>query len=157
GDLNADGIINAADIDILANAMLTGGTPAQVYAAHFNYALTAADQTAMQVTTSSFNHEIGGLVDTTLGGGPPNGGGTHPGDANLDGKVDFLDFLILQNNYALNGGFAQGNFNGNVDATVHFLDFLILQNNYALSGGTGQLAAVPEPSTLVLSGLAVLG
>ena len=157
GDLNGDGIINAADIDILTNAMLTGGTPAQVYAAHPTYALTAADQAAMQVTTSSLNHEIGSLADTTLGGGPPNGGGTHPGDANLSGKVDFADFQILQNNFGLVGGWAAGNFNGNLDTKVGFDDFQILQNNFGLSGGTGQLSAVPEPSTLVLSGLALVG
>jgi hypothetical protein len=157
GDLNGDGVINQADIDILSNAMLTGGTPAQVYAAHPNYALTAADQAGMVVTTSSLNHETGSLADTTLGGGPPNGGGTHPGDANLSGKVDFADFQVLQNNFGLVGGWAAGNFNGNLDSKVGFDDFQILQNNFGLSGGTGQLSAVPEPSTLVLSGLALVG
>src|SRR5262249_49420883 len=88
GDLNTDGIINAADIDLLSAQLRSGLTGAQIFAAHPDYALSASDIAGMVVTTSSYNHEIGSLVDTTLGGGPPHGGGTHPGDADLSGVVN---------------------------------------------------------------------
>ena len=110
----------------------------------------------MVVTTSSYNHEIGSLVDTILGGGAPNGGGTHPGDANLSGKVDFADFQILSSNFNLsNQGFENGDFNG--DGKVTFADFQILSSNFGLSGGNGQFSVVPEPSTIVLCGIGAFG
>ena len=97
---------------------------------------------------------------------------TLPGDANLNGAVDFNDFLVLQNNFgAPNTSFAQGNFNG--DGLTDFNDFLILQNNFGQSiAGTATAltasqaaamtafaqtsGAVPEPSALALIGLASL-
>jgi hypothetical protein len=48
------------------------------------------------------------------------------GDANGDGKVDFSDFLIVQNSYNKPGGWLQGDFDGN--GMVDFNDFMILQN-----------------------------
>ncbi|MDP9173881.1 MAG: hypothetical protein M3O30_08450 [Planctomycetota bacterium] len=78
----------------------------------------------------------------------PNGGvlpaGTelvtyaNAGDANVDGKVDFSDFVILSNHYG--GTFTnwdQGNFN--YDTTVDFSDFVILSNNFGagVTGGNG--------------------
>ena len=53
---------------------------------------------------------------------------TGPGDANLDGTVNFLDFLSLQNAYRTSGGWTDGDFD--FSGTVDFLDFLILQNHY---------------------------
>ena len=54
------------------------------------------------------------------------------GDANLDGTVNFNDFLILQNNFAVAGTrFDQGNFN--YDGQTDFNDFLVLQNNFGQS------------------------
>jgi len=80
-----------------------------------------------------------------------------PGDANLDGKVDFSDLLILAQNFGRPGDFTQGNFNG--DFLVNFADLLILAQNYGSIVVPGQaVAEVPEPSTasaLVL--LAVFG
>ncbi|MDP9173328.1 MAG: NF038122 family metalloprotease [Planctomycetota bacterium] len=57
------------------------------------------------------------------------------GDANLDGKVDFSDFVILSNHFG--GTFTnwdQGNFN--YDSGVDFSDFVILSNNFG-EGVTG--------------------
>ncbi len=56
---------------------------------------------------------------------------TGMGDANLDGTVDFLDFLDLQNNFGGSGGWAEGDFD--FSGTIDFLDFLILQNHYTNS------------------------
>ena len=91
------------------------------------------------------------------------------GDANLDGAVDFNDFLDLQNNFGqLATKFSQGNFN--FDGTTDFNDFLVLQNNFGQSV-TGvpvqftqaQIAAitafglsVPEPTSLAIIGLGAM-
>ena len=89
-----------------------------------------------------------------------------PGDANLDGKVDFNDFLVLQNNFNVaSTRWDQGNFN--YDGATNFNDFLVLQNHFgqSIAGVTvdpltsSQIAAVsafananavPEPATLGL-------
>ncbi|MDP9172991.1 MAG: trypsin-like serine protease [Planctomycetota bacterium] len=60
------------------------------------------------------------------------------GDANLDGKVDFSDFVILSNHFGSNStNWDQGNFN--FDNGVDFSDFVILSNNFGdgVSGGNG--------------------
>jgi autotransporter-associated beta strand protein len=97
---------------------------------------------------------------------------TIPGDANLDGMVNFNDFLVLQNNFnSPDTTFAQGNFN--YDATTNFNDFLILQNNFgtAIAGLTAAVSkeeyamvmsitssgAVPEPTAIGLLGLGAAG
>ena len=85
---------------------------------------------------------------------------TLPGDADLNGVVNFSDFLALQNSFGLaSARFDRGDFdyNGKVD----FNDFLLLQNNFgqSLSGAAvgvtaqqvatltafGRAHAVPEP------------
>jgi len=51
------------------------------------------------------------------------------GDANLDGRVNFNDFSLLQNNYDQSGrDWSQGDYNH--DGLVNFNDFSLLQNNY---------------------------
>ncbi|MDP9174241.1 MAG: hypothetical protein M3O30_10310 [Planctomycetota bacterium] len=83
----------------------------------------------------------------------PNGGVLPPGtelvtyayagDANLDGKVDFSDFVILSNHY---GGtytnWDQGNFN--YDNTVDFSDFVILSNNFGQGVTNNGASATPQ-------------
>ena len=89
-----------------------------------------------------------------------------PGDANLDGKVDFNDFLVLQNNFNVsNTRWDQGNFN--YDGATNFNDFLVLQNHFGQSIAGVPVAftsaevaamnafaaadAVPEPTSTVLA------
>ena len=81
-----------------------------------------------------------------------------PGDANLDGTVNFTDLLTLAQNYNLspNAMWGQGDFNG--DGSVNFSDLLILAQNYGSTGGTVAGAqAVPEPCEGALVALAGLG
>jgi hypothetical protein len=60
-----------------------------------------------------------------------------PGDANLDGKVDYLDFNILMANWQKPGGWAQGDFNG--DGKVDFADYTILQKAWQGTGTAPEL------------------
>jgi hypothetical protein len=50
------------------------------------------------------------------------------GDANLDGKVDFADFVIVSNHYGQAGGWTEGNFTGG--PTVDFASYVSVSNNY---------------------------
>ena len=66
-----------------------------------------------------------------------------PGDANLNGAVEFDDFLALSASFNGSGrDWALGNFDG--DRDVDFADFLALSANYENSAS--QAAAVPEPT-----------
>lgn len=67
-----------------------------------------------------------------------------PGDTDIDGDVDFADFVQLSRGFgAVDTGWADGDFD--FDGTTGFSDFLDLSMNFGI---TGQLRAsfVPEPS-----------
>ena len=72
---------------------------------------------------------------------------THPGDANLDGKVDFSDLLIVAQHYGLSSGarWDEGDFN--YDGAVGFDDLLLLAQNYAaaVDPPAPPASTVPEP------------
>lgn len=85
-----------------------------------------------------------------------------PGDANLDDRVTFADFAILQNHFNEPGGLEEGDFNN--DGQVTLADFSILQNNF--EGDAGSAAEmvqamsqfiVPEPATLSLIAMILAG
>ncbi len=73
-----------------------------------------------------------------------------PGDANMDRKTDFKDYIVLEGNFGkTNATWSMGDFNG--DGTVDFKDYIILEGAFGKS--------VPEPmsvSMLVLGGLTLL-
>ena len=76
-----------------------------------------------------------------------------PGDTNLDGLVNFLDFSSFQSNFFDPGSYADGDFTG--DGVVNIADFGILQQNFAQDLDDGSLGptaiqSVPEPGALVL-------
>lgn len=92
-----------------------------------------------------------------------------PGDANLDGVVDGLDYLVWANHFETpGGGFTNGDFNA--DGTIDGLDYVIWTEHYGQSspdvvaasfagqsfGGSARpsASAIPEPSGLMLAWLA---
>lgn len=94
-----------------------------------------------------------------------------PGDANLNGTVEFNDLLALAQAYSLSGqSWATGDFDGT--GTTTFDDLLLLAQNYGLSGvavptdlgdefassfqadWARALTMVPEPTSLALLGMA---
>ena len=82
-----------------------------------------------------------------------------PGDATLNGAVDFADVLRLIQNYGQNGAsWETGDFNN--DGTVNFNDVLLLIQNYGQNVTAGQaagaLAQVPEPAAGALCGAGTL-
>ncbi|NQU21930.1 MAG: hypothetical protein HQ567_11660 [Candidatus Nealsonbacteria bacterium] len=83
----------------------------------------------------------------------------HPlldGDADLDGDVDFGDYMVLEAWFGGPGDWAKGDFD--LDGDIDFGDYMILE---AAFGDTVPAAAtpVPEPGTLVmlLGGVAGIG
>lgn len=65
------------------------------------------------------------------------------GDGDLDGDVDFADFLGLSASFGQVGTWSDGNFDGS--STVDFADFLQLSGNF---GNSIAAAQVPEPATV---------
>ena len=108
--------------------------------------------------------------DTDFGGTPANitNGNLivlYPGDANMNGMVDFSDLLSLAQHYGTTSGnsFATGDFN--YDGSVNFNDLLLLAQNYGKSLNLNPppptspafgAAAVPEPGALTVLILAPL-
>ncbi len=89
----------------------------------------------------------------------------HQGDVDIDGNVDFQDFLMLQAGYAMTSGARRSDGDLDADGDVDFQDFLILQANYFFqatdagdAGNAGIGVAVPEPDSaaLVIGALATL-
>lgn len=71
---------------------------------------------------------------------------TVTGDANYDGRVDVSDLNMIRNNF---GSYAQGDMDGSGEVSID--DLNMVRNNFGFSDAQ----AVPEPSGLVLMGLAL--
>jgi hypothetical protein len=164
GDVDNNGVINAADID-------------QLFA-------IGVDPTRGGLVSSLVGQEWFDLTGNNLLSTTPNGAGsdmdvlikqilrTQYGDSNLDGTVSSADFASFQLNFGQsNRGWAQGDFNG--DRSVSAADFALLQVSFgSVGGGLGfaptpsiqlasarfspelSVAVVPEASSVLLAGLA---
>lgn len=109
GDANRDNLVDVSDIDIIRRGI---GSP--------------------DVNNDGETNELDVLTVLDVMR-------TKPGDANLDGRVGFDDFLSLANNFGSPGGWWQGDFDGNGE--VDFLDFVTLANNF----GFERAEAIAQP------------
>jgi hypothetical protein len=106
GDFNEDGVVNERDIDQLVAAITTNRFDA-AYDLNQDRRLNADDQTY--------------LLEHVLG--------TRRGDADLNRKVDFADFLALSASFGRDvARWRHGNFD--LDGRVAFGDFLHLSTNF---------------------------
>ena len=140
---------------LIASGSWTGARPT----------LVAADIAANEFDGS------GNAVAATLGtvsvrGDSVGVDGLKPGDANRDGRVNLSDFAILSGNYnnpSAAKTWDQGDFNGSTGGVneVNLSDFAILSGNYNQASpspaAVAAVGAVPEPASLVLVALGVLG
>ena len=82
-----------------------------------------------------------------------------PGDANGDNKVDINDLTIVLTNYNTTTGmnWSTGDFNN--DGKVDINDLTVVLTAYGHSAGSSPvgLAAVPEPSSMILLGVGAVG
>lgn len=118
GDFDLSGTLDAPDIDLLSDAVNQGLHP------------LSFDVTADNLVNDS-DREL--WVEDLAG--------TFFGDADLNGAVDFSDFLVQSGNFNLAGGWADGDFDG--DGLIQFGDFLLLSMNF---GQVANAASVPEPT-----------
>lgn len=73
------------------------------------------------------------------------------GDFQLDGDVDTADLPLWKTGYGLASGAAPNNGDANADGQVDGADFLIWQRNLGvMPGAFGAVAAVPEPTAIVM-------
>jgi peptidyl-prolyl cis-trans isomerase A (cyclophilin A) len=76
------------------------------------------------------------------------------GDYNLDGVVNQADLAIWQADF---GSTTKAEADGNGDGRVDGKDFLVWQRTFAQSVPLASLATVPEPSSVAIVGIALLG
>ncbi|MEZ6115490.1 MAG: hypothetical protein R3C28_02795 [Pirellulaceae bacterium] len=138
GDFDGSGTLDAADIDILSNAVQTGSTNSQ-YDVNTDGNVDAADREAW-------------IVDVRK---------TYYGDSNLDGEFSSADFVAVftagqyEDAVADNSTWATGDWNG--DGEFDSSDFVaaFTAGGYEL-GPKAAVSAVPEPSSWVLLLLSTL-
>jgi hypothetical protein len=81
-----------------------------------------------------------------------------PGDANLDGKVDINDLTIVLAHYGQSGmTWGQGEFTGDGTVDINDLTIVLAHYNDSVGSSVAGMAAVPEPSCLVLLGIGGAG
>ena len=140
GDLNANGIIDANDITIMATRLRNrpaesrGGSYASKIIGPFDFVRDGTvDDADLQVLL-----ELANAI---------------PGDTDLSGSVTFYDFLVLSKNFGQAGGWEEGDFDGN--GSVAFRDFTALSASFG-RGASSEAAAVPEPGSQYLAPVGLL-
>ncbi|QQE13220.1 PEP-CTERM sorting domain-containing protein [Planctomycetota bacterium] len=140
GDFNNNGMLEAADIDLLFGAVNSNSTDAMYDVDGDN-----------DVDADDVAHWIQALKGTVFG------------DADLNGSVDLLDLDALSSNYSSAATWEGGDFNG--DGTVNLLDLDVLSSNYGFAAVLSAkdfaaleaaFTSIPEPTSLALLGLSGL-
>jgi hypothetical protein len=177
----AGGTTPTAKLDLTNNAMVidyTGTSPLSTIAAQVKAGSGSGwtgngitSSTAQAVAADSTNHHktaVGYAEDSAIGnlttflGQPADSTSillryTFVGDANLDGKVNALDFNALSNGYGSGLYWSQGDFND--DGTVNSSDFAAMAANYGqVMPTSGDLlpAGVVVPEPMIGGGLLLL-
>jgi hypothetical protein len=135
----------------------------------------AADTTHLTTLGSIQNGVAGSPFYTAFDGQPLSGGEvlvkyTYYGDSNLDGKVNSSDYTLIDNGFNQKlTGWLNGDFN--YDGVVNGADYSLIDNAFlsnsaslsAIASPTGEIAGfsgvaeVPEPTSLGLLSLSVIG
>ena len=124
GDFNADGSLNAADIDLL-----------QIGLKDLKFDLTG--DSVVDAADRVFWVE--------------EAAGTRVGDVNFDLQVDFRDFLVLADSFGSTGGWGDGDFDGN--GIVEFPDFLALAENFGQTSAAAAAVPEPSGRLIAVVGL----
>lgn len=131
GDFNADGVLDASDIDALTNEINSGGN-GTAFDLNGDGAVDGSDRTMW----------IKDLKNTWIG------------DSNLDGEFNSSDFVQVfgageyEDAATLNSTWATGDWNG--DGEFNSSDFVAAFGDGGFELGPRVAATVPEPSGLIL-------
>ena len=117
GDITNEAILDCNDMDALSDAVRHGFNDEQ-------YDLTD-DGIATDADRGAWLNVVGSV----------------PGDFDLNGVVEFADFLILSETFGIPGNWCEGDANG--DREIDFSDFLVLADSFGRPGAL--LSSVPEP------------
>jgi hypothetical protein len=140
GDFDGDGMLTAADIDALSAAVRAGST-----------------ETRFDLNSDGSVNQ----ADRDVWVESPAIGNTYFGDANLDGEFNSSDFVFVftagqyEDAIAGNSTWASGDWNGDGDFSSSDFVTAFQAGGYE-NGPRGAVAAVPEPSSIVLLGSAAL-
>ena len=146
--------VGAGDIEVIETTTLDPGT---------YYARVTGDEDTIQLYSLDLRFESAVLLGDCNGDGVVNspdlecGCSTDigevltalnatPGDFDLDGDVDFADFLNLSGNFGEDGDYLHGDID--CSGEVDFPDFLALAIGFGQS--TASTASVPEPNAALL-------
>ena len=111
----------------------------------------AGSANAAQVSDDVAIHPGGDLGTPGLFGAAPT---TNDADFNDDGIVNGADFLIWQRGFGAGTSHTAGDADGN--ETVNAADLAWWKSTFGTSGAGSSVAAVPEPSSIVLSGAGII-
>lgn len=107
GDLNLNGVQNAADIDTIFSAIASGSADLR-----FDFNNDEA------ITEDDADFLISGIFNTRRG------------DLDLNGQVDFADFLTLSSNFGIGSDANWNDGDTDGDGQIGFSDFLALSSNF---------------------------
>ena len=130
GDFNGDVTLDVKDIDELAARV-------RVSSGDLYYDVDADGQ----ISENDIAVWVEGLKGTQLG------------DTDLNGSVDFEDFLVLSEHFGTAGGWGDGDFTG--DGRVDFSDFLALSVNFG--GANAEFVTIPEPTAYRVALFSIVG
>jgi hypothetical protein len=129
GDFNDDGQYDTIDVDLLTAAIANGTAMPEAFDLDGDGQVDTADLTLWLAEAGAANLASGNAYLV--------------GDANLDGVVDGLDFVLWnQHKFTVDAAWSSGDFNAN--GTVDGTDFIAWNANKFQSANAQQ---VPEPST----------
>ncbi|MCA9148564.1 MAG: PEP-CTERM sorting domain-containing protein [Planctomycetales bacterium] len=137
-DVNGDGTIDLQDINDLLALLRAGDVKAD---ANGDQAVDTSDISAYLAT--EFNSYIG--------------------DSNLDGQFGSSDLVtvfvagLYEDNVPQNANWETGDWNGDQEFSTSDLVFAFQEGGYELGPRGAVVASVPEPSSLILFGLGLLG
>ena len=105
GNFNEDDLVDAGDIDLLTQAIRDNSTD---------------DRFDLNDDGMLDEDDLNVMVTDVLN--------TRFGDTDLDGDVDFADFLNLSKGFGTDAGWSGGNFN--IDAAIGNSDFRLMSENF---------------------------